>query len=220
MKVLTLFRRDAIAILFLFACSAAIAGDYPPLPTVERIRLTDEALFEKLDSEYPGMQEVLETLKYAVPEWRTLEIGIWLSGSWTNAFFRFLLSPSMDEEAVREMLKSFWEMGNHLKRYSSLRTISSNWLIYETRGLHTVAILFPEFGDAADWLTLSEDRLTTELTKQVYPDGVQWELAPGYGGGVLKAFRRARRRANPRSDHRVRSCHWWHGPVGRSRQAA
>jgi hypothetical protein len=29
------------------------------------------------------------------------------------------------------------------------------------------------------------------LTKQVYPDGVQWELAPGYGVGVLQAFRRA-----------------------------
>jgi len=130
-------------------------------------------------------------LKYAVPEWRTLEIGIRLSGSWTNAFFHFLSSPSMDDGDVCEMLKSFWEMGHHLEHYSSVREMSINWLVFETRGLHTVAVLFPEFADAAGWLTLSEERLTSELTKQVYPDGVQWELAPGYGAGVLKAFRRA-----------------------------
>ena len=89
------------------------------------------------------------------------------------------------------MLKSFWEMGHHLENYSSVSEVSSNWLVFETRGLHTVATLFPEFADAAVWRTLAEQRLTEELTKQVYPDGVQWELAPGYGAGVLKAFRGA-----------------------------
>jgi len=129
-------------------------------------------------------------LKYAVPEWRTLEIGNRLSSSWTNAFFRFLSSPSMDDEAICEMLKSFWEMGHHLEHHSSIREISSNWLIYETQGLHTVATLFPEFADAGRWLILAEKRPTEELAKQVYPDGVQWELAPGYGAGVLRSFRR------------------------------
>lgn len=316
-----------IAAIFVFcACCSALAGDYPPLPKVERTRLTDEEFFGKLDPAFPAMKAVLATLKsdgvqaaksaladhfrhrtsprwwidpharpahdarpagvrtskadqalrhiyrgfefgldidwldnptyapgrefdkewsmaflrmpwwddlgtaywatgdekyaqefvrqfhdfvtkhpipvkrtggskhplkYAVPEWRTLEIGNRLSGSWTNAYFRFLSSPSMDDATICEMLKSFWEMGHHLELYSSVREVSSNWLVFETRGLHTVATLFPEFADAARWLTLSEQRLTEELTKQVYPDGVQWELAPGYGAGVLQAFRRA-----------------------------
>ncbi len=326
MLTLTSLPRRIAAILTILICTSVLAGDYPPLPKVERTRLADEELFEKLDPAHSGMKKVLDTLtaegrpaakavladhfrkrtapkwwidpharpkhasrptgvnmpkadqairhvyrgfefgpdidwlanptyapdrefdkewsmgfvrmpwwedlgraywatgdeeyarefvrqfndfvakhpipvkrtsgskhplKYAVPEWRTLEIGIRLSGSWTNAFFRFVSSPSMDDDAVCEMLKSFWEMGHHLEHYSSVREISSNWLIYETRGLHTVAMLFPEFADAGQWLTLAEERLTTELTKQVYPDGVQWELAPGYGAGVLKAFRGA-----------------------------
>ncbi len=326
MPTLTSLPQYLAAILVFFARCSALAEDYPPLPEVDRTRLTDDELFGKLDSADPAMKDVLDTLKsdgmqaaktaladhfrqrnsprwwidpharpkhdsrpggvktskadqalrhvyrgfdfgpdidwldnpsyapdrefdkewsmaflrmpwwddlgkaywatgdekyagefveqlhdfvakhpipvkrtrgskhplkYAVPEWRTLEIGIRLSGSWTNAYFRFLTSPSMDDDAICEMLKSFYEMGHHLERYSSVREISSNWLIYETRGLHTVATLFPEFADAKRWLALSEERLTTELTKQVYPDGVQWELAPGYGGGVLKAFRRA-----------------------------
>ena len=61
----------------------------------------------------------------------------------------------------------------------------------ETRALHIAGILFPEFKESADWLRAAEERLQAEIKKQVYPDGVQWELAPGYGSGVLTGFRAA-----------------------------
>jgi hypothetical protein len=130
-------------------------------------------------------------MKYAVPEWRTLEIGNRLGKSWINAFFRFLSSQAMDDNAVCEILKSFWEMGHHLERFSSVRKLSSNWLISETQALHAAGIMFPEFKDAATWLTLAEERLTGELKKQVYKDGVHWELAPGYGRHVMMMFLKA-----------------------------
>ena len=130
-------------------------------------------------------------LKYAVPEWRTLEIAIRLNGSWTNSFYRFLTSPSFDDNTLCEMLKSFWEMAHHLLKFSSLGKYSSNWAVAETKALHIAGILFPEFRESHEWLSAAEERLTTELEKQVYPDGVQWELAPGYGAGVLRSFRSA-----------------------------
>lgn len=129
-------------------------------------------------------------LKYAVPEWRTLEISIRLSGAWTNAFYRFLSSPSFTDDIVCEMLKSFWEMANHLEQFSSVSELSNNWLTAETSALHVAGILFPEFANAEQWLALAEKRMTEELAKQVYPDGTHWELAPGYGSGVLSQFRK------------------------------
>jgi hypothetical protein len=315
--------------LFLMTCACCHAAAYPPLPPVERYRLTDHQLFEKLDPAYPGMKTILDTLdrqgmpeakaalarhfrertkptwwidpherpsngkgtgaqeraaavkkaqdalkhvyrgfsfgedidwldnptyapgrefdkewsmaflrmpwwgdlgqaywatgdekyarefvrqyrdftrghpipvkraansthplKYTVPEWRTLEIAIRLSGSWTNAYHHFLTSPSLDDDTLCEMLKSFWEMANHLKQFSSVAEFSSNWLIFETTALYGAGLLFPEFRDAGGWHALAQTRITAELEKQVYPDGVQWELAPSYGAGVLKDFRR------------------------------
>lgn len=55
--------RHFAVILVSFVCSSTLAGDYPPLPEVARTRLTDEEFVEKLDPEFPGLQEVLATLK-------------------------------------------------------------------------------------------------------------------------------------------------------------
>ena len=128
-------------------------------------------------------------LKYAVPEWRTLEIACRLSGSWTNSFHRFLTSPSFTDHALCEILKSFVEMARHLKQFSSTKGRTSNWTTAETLALSYAGTLFPEFTEAAEWRREARRRMAAQLKKQVYPDGVQWELAPGYGMGVLRQFR-------------------------------
>jgi hypothetical protein len=128
-------------------------------------------------------------LKYAVPEWRTLEVAVRLGGSWLNSFYRCLPAAALDDHAVCEFLKSFIEMARHLEQFSHLGERSSNWTTAETKALFTAGMLFPEFAEAARWKQLGKERMWNELQKQVYPDGVQWELAPGYGAGVLSQFR-------------------------------
>jgi len=128
-------------------------------------------------------------LKYAVPEWRTLEMGVRLHGTWLNAFYLCLDSEAFDAHVVCEFLKSFIEMARHLLAFSSLAEMSSNWLTNETRALYDAGVLFPEFTDAEEWKTVAAERMWTELNKQMYPDGAQWELSPGYGAGVLNQFR-------------------------------
>jgi hypothetical protein len=58
----------------------------------------------------------------------------------------------------------------------------------EMNGLFHIGTLFPEFRDAAAWREMAADRLHEELTAQVYPDGAQIELAPGYHGVSLHNF--------------------------------
>jgi hypothetical protein len=127
-------------------------------------------------------------LKYAVPEWRTLEVASRLGGSWLNSFYRCLPSTAFDDHVTCEFLKAFIEMADHLEKYSHIGERSSNWTTAETKALYTAGMLFPEFAAGARWKQVAAERMWNELQKQVYPDGVQWELAPGYGAGVLSQF--------------------------------
>jgi len=111
--------------------------------------------------------------------WRTIESGIRMAGSWPMAFFAFRRSPSVDDDTLLDMVKLFVEHAYHLMPESRFRS-TSNWGTMESNGLFSVGVLFPEFQEAASWRKTAMNRLYGELDKQVYPDGMQIELASGY----------------------------------------
>ncbi len=121
--------------------------------------------------------------------WRTIECGIRMAGSWPNAYYRFLGSPSFDPETHAMFLKSVRE---HARRLTLVlerdKERSNNWIIMECNGLLHCAVLFPEFREAAEWMRTAVDRLNVELTRQVYPDGAQMELTSGYHQVCLHNF--------------------------------
>jgi len=108
--------------------------------------------------------------------WRTIECGIRMAGSWPDSFFYFLSSPSFTDDAIIDMVKSMVEHA----RYLALYPTSGNWLTMECNGLYHVGALFPEFQEAGSWRDTAVARLHKDLDVQVYPDGAQIELAPGY----------------------------------------
>lgn len=108
--------------------------------------------------------------------WRTIECGIRMAGPWPEVFFRFLSSPSFTDDAIIDMVKSMVEHARYLQQYPT----SGNWLTMECNGLYHVGALFPEFREAAQWRDTAVQRLYKDLDVQVYPDGAQIELAPGY----------------------------------------
>jgi hypothetical protein len=116
--------------------------------------------------------------------WRTIETGIRMFSSWPECFFRFLSSPSFDDDAVVLMVKSMVEHARHLSAHPT----SNNWLAMEMNGLFHVGVLFPEFKDAALWRETAMQSLYAEMNLQVYPDGAQVELATGYHGVSLLNF--------------------------------
>lgn len=116
--------------------------------------------------------------------WRTIEQGIRMGQMWPEVFYRFLTSPSFDDESIVTMVKSMAEHAQHLMKFYT----TGNWLTMECNGLMHVGVLFPEFKDAAEWRKTAMDRLYTELDKQVYPDGAQIELTTGYHQVALWNF--------------------------------
>ena len=113
--------------------------------------------------------------------WRTIETGIRTLRAWPESFYYFLDSPSFDDESIFMMVKSFHEHGLHLRAYPQ----RNNWLTMEMNGLFHIGILFPEFKESEEWCEYASRRLYEEEQTQVYPDGAQVELAPGYHGVSL-----------------------------------
>jgi len=113
--------------------------------------------------------------------WRTIESGIRMAGSWMNAYSYFLNSPSFTPEAHALFVKGIIEHGERLEKITlDFPERGGNWITMECNGLGTIGILFPELKDSKKYIEVAFDRLTRELSRQVYPDGAQTELTPGY----------------------------------------
>ncbi len=121
---------------------------------------------------------------YPWSRWRTIEAGIRTLDAWPTCFFGFLSSPSFTDHGIVTMLKSFYEHGRHLRNYPT----QGNWLTMEMNGLFNIAVLFPEFRKALEWREFAARKLYDDMLVQVYPDGAQTELAPGYHGVALQCF--------------------------------
>lgn len=116
--------------------------------------------------------------------WRTIEAGIRTGTIWPEVLPRFLPARSFDDATLVLMLKSFVDHADYLMKFYT----RGNWLTMEANGLYHVGAMFPEFKDAKLWRDTAAERLLHELDVQVYPDGAQIELAPGYHAVALNNF--------------------------------
>ena len=113
--------------------------------------------------------------------WQTLTTGIRLESTWPEAFYRCLGSPAFTDELIVTIMKSVAEQARHLMRWPT----GGNWLTEESMGLFTAGMLFPEFKEAREWRRTAIERLYRQLSEEVYPDGMEYELAAGYNNWVL-----------------------------------
>ena len=107
--------------------------------------------------------------------WRSIDAGIRMD-QWLLSIPAFAPSPSVSDAFLVRYFSSVWEHGHFLRGH----TTGDNWLIHELEGLLKVAVLYPFLNDADEWRAFSMRSLEEELTRQVYPDGFQIELATGY----------------------------------------
>jgi hypothetical protein len=116
--------------------------------------------------------------------WRTIETGIRAAQVWPDLWYRFVRSPAMTDDALLAFLGAYVDHARHLMAYHT----TGNWLAMEGNGLFHVGVLFPEFKDAPAWRDTASKWIYAELDNQVYPDGVQVELASGYHHVSLSNF--------------------------------
>ena len=114
----------------------------------------------------------------------SLDAGIRMGQTWFPAFYYFLHSPSFGDEDLLAMLQSFRRHAEYLMNPRHFKA-GSNWGAMESNGLLHIGCYLPEFRDAPLWRETAISRLYAELDRQVYPDGAQKELTPGYHGVTL-----------------------------------
>jgi len=117
-------------------------------------------------------------------KWRTIEAGIRMSWTWPSVFTVFRRSPSVRNRTLISMLKSMIEHGRYLHSHPT----GGNWLTMEMNGLFHVGVLLPFVKESKNWRDFAARRLFAELDTQVYPDGAQIELTPGYHNVALRSF--------------------------------
>ena len=115
--------------------------------------------------------------------WRTIEAGIRMTG-WSRQIAAFAKSPQVTDEFLTRYFISIWEHGWRLRNNST----NGNWLLMELHGLLRITLLYPYLNDAPEWKAYALKRLQEEFSRQVYPDGFQYELATGYHGVVISNY--------------------------------
>ncbi len=122
------------------------------------------------------------------PAWETLSTAVRIYSTWLRLFFGLQASPSFQAETRLMMLKSLCEHAEHLME-RSVTLFRNNWLIVESEAIALIGMLFPEFRRAGAWRAEGWRRLAGEMRAQVFPDGAQFELSPGYHMMSISGFR-------------------------------
>lgn len=119
--------------------------------------------------------------------WRPLEVSDRIQ-SLAPTFAIFVNSPSFTPAFLMAFLKSYHQQANYLPaNYAEL----GNHRLFEAQRTLFAGTSFPEFKDAATWRKSGIEVLNTEIGKQVYPDGVQFELSPVYHVAAIDIFLKA-----------------------------
>ena len=106
--------------------------------------------------------------------WRDLEAGQRLGESWPQLFYAFQNVDAFTPAARLLMLASVAQQAEYLRTYHKR---GHNWTTMEMNGLALAGLAFPEFRNADRWSDYALEVMSDELSRQVYPDGVQKELS-------------------------------------------
>ncbi len=118
--------------------------------------------------------------------WRPLEVSERLQ-SLPGTFNLFVTSPNFTPAFLLDFLNSYNQQANYVpKHYSE----EGNHLLFEAQRVLGAGAFFPELKMAGEWRRSGIDVLNREIVKQVYPDGIQWELSPAYQVATIDIFLR------------------------------
>ncbi|WP_162342146.1 alginate lyase family protein [Cyclobacterium salsum] len=115
--------------------------------------------------------------------WRGLEVAA-RAKVWTRVFYGMLQNEYLSPATRLLMLSSLPDHAHYSRNFHG----GNNWLTMEISALATIAAYFPEFRESDAWLDYAIAAMTESMRDQVYPDGVQTELASHYHNVSLHNF--------------------------------
>lgn len=106
--------------------------------------------------------------------------------NWIWGYYFFRDSSSLTNEFRGRFFKSLLSHGRHI--VDNLERGACNHYISDLVGLVYLGITFPEFGEAETWREIGLQELWSEMFKQVYEDGVDFEASTSYHRLVTELF--------------------------------
>ena len=106
--------------------------------------------------------------------------------AWTLALQAVWQSPALTPHRLLRVLRSLYQHARYIPARFEFAERASNHLFGNASGLAALALVFPEFREAGEWRTAAFRVIEGELSKQVYPDGVQYEQSIGYHRYVVE----------------------------------
>ncbi|MFA6243949.1 MAG: alginate lyase family protein [Candidatus Hydrogenedentales bacterium] len=116
--------------------------------------------------------------------WRGLE-AFFRVRAWARGFYALQNEPAFTPVTRILLLSSIPDHARYLRNFHKS---TSNWIAMELNGLAAAGVAWPEFREAKSWVDYSIERLTKELSAQVYPDGAQMELTSDYHAVTMSNF--------------------------------
>lgn len=109
--------------------------------------------------------------------------------NWIYGWYFFKESSLIDETFVIEFAKSLFQHGKYLKDNLPLkREIYHNHYLAHITGLLYLGFFFQNTEEGKDWIEFAIPELTSEMLKQVNPDGFDFEGSTCYHRLVLEFF--------------------------------
>lgn len=122
--------------------------------------------------------------KPMMPAWRGINMGIRVN-TLAKVFEYFIDSPNITPEFLLSFFESCHQQITHL---TNNLTAIGNHRLFEAKGILCGGVIFPEYKDAASWRECGITVFNDEIKKQVYDDGMHFELSPSYHSGVVFLF--------------------------------
>jgi heparan-sulfate lyase len=123
--------------------------------------------------------------------WRPLEVSTRVQDL-TGTFNIFISSPNFTPAFLLDFLNSYHQQAAYIPQHYS---DAGNHLLFEAQRLLYAGGFFPELKGADTWRKSGIEVLNREITKQVYADGMQFELSPVYHYTTVNIFLKALRMA-------------------------
>lgn len=146
----------------------------PLIPQVKKALSKEEQMKEdnKVDD---------NNMRYA---WRPMEVSHRLADQYA-VFQLFQTAKAFTPEFLATFL---WNTHRHADFVFNHYSKEGNHLLFEAQRMLYAGAFFPEFNDAETWRKSGAEILNREMPKQVYADGFQFELDPGYHTGSIGIF--------------------------------
>jgi uncharacterized heparinase superfamily protein len=118
----------------------------------------------------------------------TMDVAI-RAANWITGYYYFKDSLSLADDFLLKFLKSILAHGRFIRNNLEWsEELTSNHYLSNITGLVYLGIMFPEFKEASEWKEFGIKEMVSEIDKQVYEDGVDFESSLSYHRLVLELF--------------------------------